>query len=141
MNRISQYLAAALLLASAGVAADSPRLALLMRHGLQAGVLNDGTALGKGILISQDAHVGFLLRSDPSVASLQYGHYILVGKQNRAHLLRVRLAPQRCGEAGGSGMVLLSSGDRAVFDVLADGNQSVEADSYALNVRAQLLLR
>lgn len=124
------------------MADDAPRLMLQMKHGLLAGTVKDGTRLGKGTLVSHETHAGFRLWADAQTVSPKAGHYVLSGKQNGAHQLHIRLVPQNLAAAdkpGSAETVLNTADDRIAFEVLADGDQTVAADSYALNVSGALL--
>lgn len=121
---------------------NTPRLALQMKHGLQAHVVKDGMRLGQGILVSHGAHAGFQLWSETQTSSLPAGHYVLSGKQDGAHKLRILLVPRGIvpeENLGSMKMVLNTTGDRVTFDVLADGEQRVEADRYMLDIRGTVL--
>ncbi|MFP1832554.1 AfaD family invasin [Lonsdalea quercina] len=121
---------------------ETPRLGLRMKHGLQAHVVKDGMRLGQGTLVSHEAHAGFRLWSEVQTSSFPTGHFVLSGKQNDAHKLRIRLVPRGLtaeGSPGSSEMVLNTKDDRVVFDVIADGEQRVEADHYRLDISGTAL--
>jgi len=147
MKRKRLYLIAAALLtvmasSAPAVAAGSPQLVLQMNHGLQAGSVRDGTKLGRGTLVSYDIHTGFQLRSDQAASGQQGGRYVLTGQQNPAHQLRVRLVPQQqvVTEMADMQVITVHTGeDRMVFDILADGDQRVKADTYSLNIAGQVV--
>lgn len=142
MHRKTMYLTVAALLAGLvnnvpAVAAGSPQLVMQMNQGLQAGAVKDGTKLGRGTLVSYAPHTGFQLRSEQAVSTRQQGRYVLTGNQNSSYRLRVRLVPQQLTVTetqGTPGITINTAEDRVVFDILADGNQTVHADSYRLSV-------
>ncbi|WP_208952263.1 AfaD family invasin [Rahnella sp. ChDrAdgB13] len=148
MNRKTMYLIAATLLAgmvstAQTRAANSPQLVLQMNQGLQAGAVRDGTKLGRGTLVSYDTHTGFQLWSEPAVSTPQPDRYVLTGNQNPSHTLRVRLVPQQLAVTqlpDTQGITVHTSEDRMVFDILADGVQTVAADRYTVNINGALLL-
>lgn len=127
---------------SHAMADDAPRLLLQMKRGLLADTVKDGMRLGKVTLVSHETHTGFRLWADAQTVSPQAGHYVLSGKQNGAHQLRIRLVPQNLAVAdkpGSAETVLNTADDRIAFEVLTDGDQTVAADSYVLNVSGALL--
>ncbi|OSN03522.1 AfaD family invasin [Lonsdalea iberica] len=122
---------------------ETPRLALRMKHDLQAHVVKDGMRLGQGTLVSHEAHAGFRLWSEVQSSSFLTGHYVLSGKQDGEHKLRIRLVPRDLiaeGNPASSEMVLNTRDDRVTFDILADGEQRVEADRYRLDISGTVLL-
>lgn len=124
------------------MAGDAPLMLLQMKRGLQADNIKDGMRLGRGILVTHEIHAGFRLWSDAQNASSQPGHYVLSGKQNNAHQLHIRLVPQNIeatDKSGSTEIVLNTGANRMIFYVLADGDQEVAADIYALNVSEALL--
>ncbi|MDC7861820.1 AfaD family invasin [Pantoea ananatis] len=144
MNRKTIYLIVAALLTgmasnAPAVGACCPQLVLQMNQGMQSGLVRDGTKLGRGSLASYDTHTGFELASEQAVSTLQPGHYVIAGNQNPSHQLRVHLVPQQLTvtPVPDSTQIRLNTAEgRVVFDVLADGDQTVPADSYRLNVTA-----
>lgn len=124
--------------------AEAPQLVLKMNAGSQAGKLRDGTRLGRGTLTSHDVHSGFQIWSEQSDDGSVPAGYVLRGSQNTGNRLRVRLepaAPLRATQTAEHPGIALNTGDeRVTFDVLADGDQSVKADSYALEIKGALLL-
>lgn len=124
------------------IAASSPQLELQINQGLQAGFIRDGTKLGKGTMISYDNHVGFELSGGSATRTLQPGRYVLIGKHNPFHQVRVCLSLSQVPvteQSDSQGIRIHTSDDRVIFDILSDGDQLVKADSYTIIINATTL--
>jgi len=147
MNKtVMSLLASLLLFTGAGgnmaTAAEAPQLMLQMKQSLLAGNIKDGMRLGQGMIISHSEHAGFSIWSDKTSAALRAGHFLLRGKREAAHILKVRLEPKGINAAetpDGQGMHFNTSDTRVSFNIIADGDQSPQADSYTLDINAALV--
>ncbi|WP_264373411.1 AfaD family invasin [Kosakonia radicincitans] len=54
--------------------------------------LRDGTVIGRGRMVFQEAHSGYLVWLNAQKSTSAPGRYVLTGKRNSAHQLRIRLA-------------------------------------------------
>ncbi|MFP3439075.1 AfaD family invasin [Pantoea sp. SIMBA_133] len=142
-NRKAIYLLTAALSACnvTGTAADNIQIVLQAPQKNLAGAVSDGTRLGKGALISCDDHRGFQLYGAQTAGATTPGHYVLTGSHNPSNQLRVRLYSQKplTTEQDGAAVSVNTLEDKVVFDIVADGNQWVRADSYTLNIYGALL--
>lgn len=129
------YLAGALLVAGGGelrAAADVPDVHVIAGGRYVAGKVKDGARLSQGRLVFRGRHTGFQVWSEAPASGSQPGHYLLTGRENSGHVLRVRLgkAGWQPDAATGRGIKLYSAESVATFDVVADGDQTVMADRY-----------
>ncbi|WP_345830779.1 AfaD family invasin [Erwinia sp. HDF1-3R] len=133
------------LVASPAQSAEAPWLMLKMSAGLQAGKIMDGTRIGQGAVVSRDGHSGFQVWCESGCLSFEglSPRYVLTGTQNARNQLRVRLQPAQqeppAGDVSLRGMVLRTVDEQLKFDVLADGEQKVNPDSYTLEIKSVLL--
>lgn len=125
------------------LAGDAFRLSLQIKQGLQAGTVKDGTSIGRGTLVNHDTHTGFRLWAMPLAPLARPGYYVLTGKQSGIHILRIRLVPRGLpvtDKPGNAEMLLNTGNDQIAFDVVVDGDQRVDADSYVLSLSAAPVL-
>jgi hypothetical protein len=144
-KKVSSLMIALIVMLNSGqaLADDALRLNLQMKQGLQAGTVKDGTSIGRGTLVNHDTHTGFRLWAVPLVSLTRPGYYVLTGKQSGIHKLRIRLVPRglSVNDKPGSAEMILNTGCfQIAFDVLADGDQKVDADSYVLSLSAAPVL-
>lgn len=124
-------------------AADNLKLVLQMNKGMLAGIVRDGTRLGRGSLVNYNTHTGFRFWDGQATPGHQGGCYILTGQQNPSHKLCVRLVPRQLAAAelvGIQGVVVHTSEDRVFFDIQAAGDQRVKADVYSMTINGMTLL-
>ncbi|PTA87325.1 invasin [Kosakonia sp. H7A] len=100
--------------------------------------LRDGTVIGRGRMVFQEAHSGYLVWLNAQKSTSAPGRYVLTGKRNSAHQLRIRLAGE--GWSGENkdrgGIVRSTSATRASFQIVIDGNQQAVADEYVITANA-----
>lgn len=121
---------------------DTPQIILKMRSVLESGKLTDGTRLGVGRIVFHEEHSGFQVWSDSVKSTDQPHRYVLAGDQDIDHKLQVRLEGDgwQSDVKEGKGIILVTSDDMAKFDVKADGEQTVVADRYQLQINGMALL-
>ncbi|QEM93787.1 invasin [Kosakonia radicincitans] len=100
--------------------------------------LRDGTVIGRGRMVFQEAHSGYLVWLNAQKSTSAPGRYVLTGKRNSAHQLRIRLAGEGwSGENKDRGGIIRStSATRASFQIVIDGNQQAVADEYVITANA-----
>lgn len=110
-----------------------PEIVLSM-HPPQDTRLRDGVVIGQGQITFEGEHAGYQVWLDAPKSSSIPGRYVLLGKRNSAHHLRVRLDGESwSGEnKDNGGIINATTGERAHFDIVIDGNQHVAADEYAI---------
>lgn len=120
------------------VAAEVPQLNLQLVQGVRAGLIADGTRLMRGRLAIQAPHDGFRVWMEAMTSGSQSNRYVLTGRQHSGHILHVRLEREgwQSDGPGGKGIALLTSEATAEFDMVADGDQQVAADSYGFDLLA-----
>ncbi|NCF08607.1 invasin [Kosakonia sp. MH5] len=100
--------------------------------------LRDGTVIGRGRMVFQEAHSGYLVWLNAQKSTSAPGRYVLTGKRDSAHQLRIRLAGE--GWSGENkdrgGIVRSTSATRASFQIVIDGNQQAVADEYVITANA-----
>lgn len=121
-------------------AAELPIIQFNMKDKIQAGLVSNGQRLGHGTVSFNRAHTGFRVWIDGRWSSDRPGSYILVGKYNPEHKLRVRLegdgwAPD---SENSKGIVNYSRDDMVHFYALVDGDQFIQADMYSLQVSGEV---
>ena len=146
MNNFFIRLALFLILFSGAISVtEASQLMLKMSAGLQAGPLNDGMQIGQGIAVSHEDHSAFRIWCESGCLSYegQSIRFILKGKQNPRNQLRVRLEPldQQSVTIPPSmdGVIIRTSDEQIRFGVFSDGNQTIKADSYTLEVSSDTL--
>lgn len=107
-------------------------------HPSQETKLRDGTVIGYGRIVFQAAHSGYLAWLNAQKSAPTPGRYVLTGKRDSAHQLRVRLAGEDwSGESKDrGGIVSTTSATRASFQIVIDGNQQAAADEYVITANA-----
>lgn len=130
---------------SAAESAELPQLTLKTQLSLQAGRLRDGMHVGTGTLISHDSHTGFRVWSEQAAGETQSVRFVLTGKQNSEHRLRIKLVPEPPAQEGTldelPGLILYSGDEQVSFSIVLDGNQTVKPDNYVLKLNGAVLLR
>ncbi|WP_396076090.1 AfaD family invasin [Escherichia coli] len=106
------------------------------------GNLSDGTRIATGQILCRDSHSGFHVWMNAQKAGYQPEHYIIRGQLNSQNEIRVRLTGDRWSpsvDKGQNGVIRISADERAIFDILVDGRQNVEADRYILSLHGVCL--
>ncbi|EEJ1196347.1 adhesin [Salmonella enterica] len=112
----------------------SAELTLDMRQVVN-GSLRDGEKLATGRLVCREAHSGFQVRLEAPTQGEAAERYIIRGKNNIRHELKVR--PEGSGwhtVLGGWGVKKTSTEEHVIFNIVADGQQEPVADEYVLQV-------
>jgi len=127
--------------AEANATEGIPEIRLDMRPP-QDTFLRDGTVIGHGWLAFQEVHTGYQVWLDASRSSAAPGRYVLVGKRNSAHQLRIRLAGEgwESENEGEGGIVSATTDERTRFDIVIDGHQDVAADEYVITASAAAIV-
>lgn len=128
------------LLRSGGGQAAAPQIVLQVGSSLPAGYVADGTVLARGIITGEDPHAGFRIWSGAAQNGAPH-RYILSGKGGAGHRLNVRLSGTdwQPDALGSRGAVQLTDRLSAGFRVEVDGNQTVPADIWPLQVQGEAL--
>lgn len=114
----------------------------IVPHKGMTGELRDGMKIATGRIICREAHTGFHIRINARQQESRPGHYIIQGRRDSRHELRVRIAGEGWSPSvtgGQEGMVSYGQREQGVFDVVADGRQRVEADKYIYSVTGECL--
>lgn len=109
---------------------------------LLSGQLNNGSRIASGQMSYASEHLGFQVWSEAERSGNQPNSYILTGKNNSNNKVHIRLEQKNWmpDKTGGKGIILLDRGNRAVFDVVIDGRQTVIADNYSLMLKGAVIL-
>ncbi|MUN05367.1 AfaD family invasin [Escherichia coli] len=106
------------------------------RNGM-SGELRDGARMATGRILCREAHSEFHIWMNTQQVENRPGLYIVEGKYDPRHKIRVRL------EGDGwlssvlnedQGVIKKDSAEQTVFDVVVDQNQSVAPDEYVFSV-------
>lgn len=118
-------------------AEDMPVIQVNMLSDIQSGHVTDGQRLGLGAIVFHEIHSEFQIWSDGLRSGVLPGQYVLVGSNNPDHKLQVRLEGDNWqpDNKNGKGIMLYSQDDIGRFYIVADGEQSVAADRYTLQIR------
>lgn len=121
-------------------AAELPIIQFNMKDKIQAGLVSNGQQLGHGTISFNRAHTGFRVWIDGQWSSDRPGSYILVGKSNPNHKLRVKLEGDGWAPdiENSKGVVNYSRDDRVHFYTIVDGDQLIQADRYSLLVSGEV---
>ncbi|HAX9772246.1 TPA: adhesin [Escherichia coli] len=139
-KRILTAISSILIMTLSGVS-QAVELELYPQHN-KGGSLSDGVRIAKGLIICRDVHSSFHLWMNTQKAGGQSGHYTIKGQTNSQHEIRVRLSGDGWSPSTGedqNGMVKIGNDERAIFDVLLDGNQYVAPGEYIFTVRGLCL--
>lgn len=120
---------------------QAAELNMVPRHGMN-GDLRDGTKIATGRITCREAHTGFMVWMNARQSESTPGHYIIQGRRDDRHELRVRIGGEGWSESvteGREGVVTHRPDEQAVFDVLADGDQHVSPDEYVYSVAGACL--
>ncbi|MEG0868513.1 MAG: AfaD family invasin [Hafnia sp.] len=114
---------------------SKPDLTASMRTNLNASV-HDGEKIGRGQIFHQGEHVGFQVWLDAMKSGSAPERYVIRGRNNPSHELRVVLGQDGWvpDDKEGRGIIKLTSEPQAVFDIVADGNQTLEPDEYSVMI-------
>ncbi|HBC1707605.1 TPA: Dr family adhesin structural subunit [Escherichia coli] len=113
---------------------QAAELNLYMRSGL-TGTLRDGERISAGRLMCRDAHTGFQVSLKAAGQGEQAGHYVVTGKNDSRHELRVRIEGNNWHtDEEGKGMMKSGTEEMVIFYIVADGQQKPAADSYVMQV-------
>lgn len=134
-------LLAAAVLWSGPTQAEAPQLTLQMRSGQTAGRLADGQLLAQGVVVYSGAHNGFRVWSE-AIMNGAPQRYTLTGTANSKNRMDIRLTGRNwlADTKSGKGIVLRSAEYSATFAVEVDGAQTLPVDTWALQLRAVVLL-
>ncbi|EOM1209599.1 AfaD family invasin [Escherichia coli] len=138
-KRILAAVYSTLIIALSGVS-QAAELVLYPQHN-KGGSLADGVRIAKGRIVCRDVHSGFHIWMNAQKAG-ERAEYIIKGRINSQHEIRVRLGgdgwtPSVVKEQ--YGMERSGTEERAIFDVILDGNQYVAPDEYIFSVRGLCL--
>ncbi|HFW5409032.1 TPA: AfaD family invasin [Salmonella enterica subsp. enterica serovar Saintpaul] len=105
--------------------------------------LRDGMKIATGRIICRGTHTGFQVWINTHQLENSPGHYIIKGKRDDSHVLRVRIdgaewSPSVTNDHEGA-VRSYSQNGQVVFDVVADGNQHVAQDEYIYPVAGECL--
>ncbi|HBC0970021.1 TPA: adhesin [Escherichia coli] len=106
---------------------------------IRAGNVWDGARIATGRVVCRDSHTGFHIQMNAWREGYLSGHYLIRGKRDNRHELRVRLEGDGWygAQDGTQGMLKSGDGEMAMFDVVADSKQYVLADEYVFSVTAK----
>lgn len=127
-------------LASSAALADTT-LTLQVNPHQVGGMLPGNTIIGHGQISTTDTHGGFQVRGTTEQDSTHPGTYIIRGKNDAQHQLRVRLEKQDWQTVGtqDKGIYTRTTEPSADFDIVTDGNQRVSGDEYTLSLEGAAL--
>lgn len=118
----------------AGVS-QAAELSLDVRKAMGA-ELRDGEKIATGRIICREAHTGFYIRMNGYEDEGRPGHYLIQGKHDSRHELRVRVEGEGWSVVteGERRLVKAGTEEQVVFDVVSDGSQRAGADEYVISV-------
>jgi len=124
------------------VAANEPQLHIRFNSTNVAGMLQDGAKIAEGRITLHSDITGFQVWSNALQAGSQPNRYVASGTENANHKLYFRLEKEGWlpDTRSGKGIVYRGSDNSVTFNILADGNQNVAADSYDLQISGNGLL-
>ncbi|HBA3709468.1 TPA: AfaD family invasin [Salmonella enterica subsp. enterica serovar Typhimurium] len=111
------------------------------RNGM-SGELRDGVRMATGRILCREAHSEFHIWMNTQQVENRPGRYIVEGKYNTRHKIRVRLEGDGWLSSAinaSRDVIKVGSAEQAAFDVVADGNQSVAPDEYIFTVSGECL--
>jgi hypothetical protein len=122
------------------LAVAAPQLTLQANERV-SGVLQDGELITQGRIATQDSHVGFQLWSDAEASANAPNRYLVPGGQHSEHRLRVRIeqAQGQPDSVGGKGLRIDTRDNIVAFKIVADGEQTVVADSYLFEMKGAVI--
>lgn len=123
-------------------ATDAPQLILQAPDTQLMGKIHDGTLITRGRVVYQGDHVGFQVWSESLKSGRYPNYYLLTGEQSSQHILRVRIEKDgwQPDDMGGKGIVIHTGENTTVFNVVVDGEQTVMADHYLVELKIMALL-
>jgi len=126
------------LIISLSVQAKAPPDVRLTTNSFPEHEIHDGSIIAKGKVIIQDAHAGVQIWMDAPQSSEAANRYLLIGKNNPAHQLRVCIQqPAGIPDRYHGNGIIIASVDRVVdFEIVVDGKQQFSPDEYELRVMA-----
>lgn len=120
---------------------DKPELHLSSRP-ITDTYLQNGLVIAHGRVICSEAHNGFQVwLNAPQNGSSPY-QYVINGKNDSFHQLRVRIEQEGWAEdiKGGKGIIKLTGEEQVNFDIVVDGAQDVMPDQYIIVAEAVAML-
>ncbi|MFY3769344.1 Protein AggB [Providencia manganoxydans] len=139
-KRIIKGLFGMILCSMQALAADAPQITINAVDSKTAGYVQDGELIAKGIISTNDDHVGFQLWLDSTSSGTRPNHFILFGERSGKTLsVRLKYNGAMSNTAGNKGVTILSDKNRESFDVVANGRQKVVSDVYPLNIQGKTL--
>ncbi|EHR8284208.1 adhesin [Escherichia coli] len=101
-----------------------------------SGELWDGTKVATGRMVCHETHTVFQIWMNAQTDNVQ-GHYIVQGKRDRRHEIRVRLEGENWFPSVTDqqvGIYRKKTEEQSVFYIVANGKQYVEPDEYIFTV-------
>lgn len=104
--------------------------------GGMSGELRDGAIVATGRIVCQEAHTRFHVWMNAREDEGRPGHYLVRGKRNSRHEIRIRLGGEGWipGSAGQQGIEFQGTDVQAMFNIVVDGRQHVDPDEYIFSV-------
>ena len=120
---------------------DKPELHLTSRP-VSGSTLQNSQVIAQGRVSYSDAHDGFQVWLDADRNGHLSNQYILIGKNDSDHQLRVRIEQDGCitDIKEGKGIIKLTGEDQADFSIVVDGDQNVTPDEYAIVAHAGVIV-
>lgn len=111
-------------------------------HPPQEMQLRDGLVIGRGQVSFQPPHSGYQVWLNGRRRVATPGRYVLVGKHNPEHQLRIRLTGEgwSAGHDNNGGITSAAVNERLYFDIVVDGTQQAEADEYIITASAAAII-
>ncbi|ELM3737373.1 invasin [Edwardsiella piscicida] len=96
----------------------------------------DGQKISGGEIRTHNAHSGYQVWLDAPQLMGAPNRYVISGKSGAQHKLRVILVQNgwEPDKKTGHGVIKLTGEAQAYFDIIADGNQTIPADSYPITM-------
>lgn len=144
---INNYIYILLLTLLAGIsnsvwADTAPRIYIQATRHLQAGRIADGTRVAQGVIASDMANNGLVVRLNNQESERSVASYLVKGMNNPNHRLRVRIQSDNSSQVireadsndlNQNGLRLMPSSHQALFYIVTDGNQELAADIYHID--------
>lgn len=105
-------------------------------RGGMSGELRDGMKMATGRIVCREAHTGFHIWMNARQDEGRPGHYLIQGKQDSRHEIRVRLEGEGWSveQERQQEMVKPGTDDQAIFDLVSDGMQHAVPDEYVFSI-------
>ncbi|TBN97381.1 adhesin [Salmonella enterica subsp. salamae serovar 13,22:z:-] len=120
---------------------QAAEVTLEAREGM-SGSLRDGMRVATGSVVCRENHTGFQIKMNALPVDNSPGHYIVQGRRDKRHEMRVRLGGDGWSVSvaeGQEGVSRPGNGELVIFDVVVDGNQHVAPDEYVYSVSGKCL--